>query len=145
MHSYADVIEMKRANVRNYALMIRSLRASPAFKCECETSSTLSSYIFFSPRRFKGGVNGEFPNNIRANNIETKSVSNNKNEMRLSKHKNKIVYEKVLVVKSIHNSKDSLRKAWKLQMKFSEFDCLTGYSVLFLLFEIHFIFSRRFS
>ena len=45
MHSYADVIEMKRANVRNYALIIRSLRASPAFKCERETSSMLSSYI----------------------------------------------------------------------------------------------------
>ena len=29
MHSYADVIEMKRANVRNYALIICSLRASP--------------------------------------------------------------------------------------------------------------------
>ena len=57
MHSYADVIEMKRANVRNYALIIRSLRASPAFKCECETSSTLGSYIFFSPRRIEGGVN----------------------------------------------------------------------------------------
>ena len=36
---------------------IRSPRASPAFKCECETSSTLSSYICFSPRRFKSGVN----------------------------------------------------------------------------------------
>ena len=67
IHSYADVIEMKRANVRNCAfvapsywdeeLIIRSLRASPAFKYECETSSTLSSYIFFSPRRIKGGVN----------------------------------------------------------------------------------------
>ena len=57
VHSYADVIEMKRANVRNYALIIRSLRASPAFKCECETSSALSSNIFFSPRRIKGGVN----------------------------------------------------------------------------------------
>ena len=52
MLSYADVIEMERANVRNYAfvlrdfemkrvLIIRSPRASPAFKCECETSSTL--------------------------------------------------------------------------------------------------------
>ena len=56
MHSYADVIEMKRANVRNYALIIRSLRASPALKCECETSCTLSSYICFSPR-FEGGIN----------------------------------------------------------------------------------------
>ena len=30
--------------------------------------------------------------------------------MSLTKHKNKIVYEKVLDVKSIHNSKDSLKK-----------------------------------
>ena len=78
MHSYADLIEMKRANVPNYALIIRSLRASPAFKCECETSSTLSSYVFFSPRRIKGGVNLDYvPNNIRANNMKAKLVSNN--------------------------------------------------------------------
>ena len=30
--------------------------------------------------------------------------------MSLTKHKNKIVYEMVLAVKSIHNSKDSLKK-----------------------------------
>ena len=30
--------------------------------------------------------------------------------MSLTKHKNQIVYEKVLVVKSIHNSEDSLKK-----------------------------------
>ena len=54
--------------------------------------------------------------------------------MSFTKHKNKIVYEKVLVVKSIHNSKDSLEKVCKLQNKFSEFDCLTGYSVLFLCY-----------
>ena len=30
--------------------------------------------------------------------------------MSLTKHKSKIVYEKVLVVKSIYNSKDSLKK-----------------------------------
>ena len=54
--------------------------------------------------------------------------------MSLTKHKNKIVYEKVLVVKSIHNSEDCLQKVWKLQMKFSEFDCLTGYFVLFLCY-----------
>ena len=30
--------------------------------------------------------------------------------MSFPEHKNKIVYEKVLVVKIIHNSKDSLRK-----------------------------------
>ena len=75
----------------------------------------------------------------RANNIKLKLVSNNKN---------KFVYEKVLVVKSIHNSKDSLKKVCKLQIKFSEIDCLTGYSVLILcylklisslLFETNFV------
>ena len=30
--------------------------------------------------------------------------------MSLTKHENKIVYEKISVVKSIHNSKDSLKK-----------------------------------
>ena len=78
MHSYADFIEMKQANVRKYALIIRSLRTSPAFKCEYETSSTLSSYIFFSPKRIKGGVNLDYvPNNIRASNMKTKLLSNN--------------------------------------------------------------------
>ena len=53
----------------------------------------------------------------------------------------KTVYKKVLVVKSIHNSKDSLKKVWKLQIKFGEFDYSTGYSVLFfLIFETNFIF-----
>ena len=51
----------------------------------------------------------------------------------------KIVYEKVLVVKSIHKSEDSLTKVWKLQIKISEYDCLTGYSDSFL-FETNFIF-----
>ena len=37
-------------------VIIRSPRASPAFKCERETSSTVSSYNGFSPR-FKGGIN----------------------------------------------------------------------------------------
>ena len=54
--------------------------------------------------------------------------------MGFTKQKNKIVYEKVLVVKSIHKSNDSLKKVWKLQITFSEFDCLTGYSVLFLCY-----------
>ena len=66
--------------------------------------------------------------------MKTKLVSNNKNEMSFTRHKNKIVYEKVLVVKSIHNSKVSLKKGWKLQIKFREFDYSTGYSVLFLCF-----------
>ena len=54
--------------------------------------------------------------------------------MIFTKHRNRIVYEKVSVVKSIHNSKDSLKKVWKLQITVSEFDCLTGYSVLFLCY-----------
>ena len=54
--------------------------------------------------------------------------------MSLTKRKNKFVYEKVLVVKSIHNSNDSLKKVWKLQINFSELGCLTGYSVLFLCY-----------
>ena len=53
--------------------------------------------------------------------------------MIFTKH-NKIVYEKDLVVKSIHNSKDSLKKVCKLQIKFSAFDCLTGYPVSFLCY-----------
>ena len=52
MYSYADVIEMKRMSV-----FFRSRGASPAYKCERETSSMLSSYFCFSPR-FKGGKNG---------------------------------------------------------------------------------------
>ena len=47
-----------------------------------------------------------------------------------------MVYEKVLLVKIIHNSKDSLEKVRKLQIKFREFDCLTGHSVLFLCYLI---------
>ena len=53
---------------------------------------------------------GEFPKTIRANNIKLKFVSNNKNGMSFIKHKNTCVYQKVLVVKSIHNSKGSLKK-----------------------------------
>ena len=85
-------------------------------------------------------VYGEFPNNIRENNKNKISFKYHKNEMSFTKHKNKIVYEKVLLVKIIHNSKDSLKKVWKLQIKFREFDCLAGHSVLFLLFETNFIF-----
>ena len=42
-----------------------------------------------------------------------------------------MVYEKVSVVKDIHNSIDSPKEVWKLQIKISEFICLTGFSVLF--------------
>ena len=48
---------------------------------------------------------------IRANNKNKISFKQDKNEMSFTKNKNKIVYEKVLVVKIIHNSKDSLEKA----------------------------------
>ena len=61
--------------------------------------------------------------------------------MSFSNHKIKMVHEKDLVVKSINNSKDSLKKVWKLQIKFSDFDCLTGYSVnIFVLFGTNFNF-----
>ena len=40
----------------------------------------------------------------------------------------------MLVVKSIHISKDSLKKGQKIQIKFSELDFLTRYSVLFLCY-----------
>ena len=72
--------------------------------------------------------------------MKTKYLSNNIKMKWFTKHKNKIVQEKVLAVKSIHNSKDSLKKVWKLQIKFSEFDYLTGYSVFLMLFETNFIF-----
>ena len=38
--------------------------------------------------------------------------------MSVIRHKIKFVYEKVLMVKSIHNSKDSQQKVWNLQIKF---------------------------
>ena len=52
--------------------------------------------------------------------------------MSFNKHKIKTVYRKVFVFKIIHNSKVSLKKVWNIKIKFSDFDCLTGYSVLFL-------------
>ena len=52
----------------------------------------------------------------------------------VSLNKYKIAYEKVSVVNSIYDSKDSLKKVCKLQIQFSEFDFLTGYSVLFLCY-----------
>ena len=53
----------------------------------------------------------------------------------VSQNKNKI-YQKLLVVKSIHNSKKSTEKVNNSQIKFSEFDCLTGYSVfLFVIWN----------
>ena len=61
-------------------------------------------------------------------------------ERSFTKYKNKILYEKVLVVKNIHSSKDSLKKVRKLQIKFREIDSLTGYSALSLLYETNFTF-----
>ena len=54
--------------------------------------------------------------------------------MSFTKHKSKNVYEKILLVKSNHNSRDSLKKVWKLQRKFREFDRLTVYPVLILCY-----------
>ena len=51
-----------------------------------------------------------------------------------TEHKSTIVCEKVLLFKSIHDSKDSLKKVLKLQIKFGEFDCLTWCWVLFLCY-----------
>ena len=39
--------------------------------------------------------------------------------MSFTRHKNKIVYEKVLVVKSIHNSKEALKKSVEITDKIS--------------------------
>ena len=47
----------------------------------------------------------------------------------VSLNKSKIVYEKVLVVKSVHDSEDSLRKVSEILIKFREFNCSTGYLV----------------
>ena len=49
-------------------------------------------------------------------------------------HKSKIVYEKILVVKSIHNTKDSLKKVWKLQIKISEFENMLLKKISFLCY-----------
>ena len=66
--------------------------------------------------------------------MKTKYLSNNIKMKWFTKHKKKIVQEKVSAVKSIRNSKDSLKKVWTLQIKFSDFEYLTGYSVLFLCY-----------
>ena len=52
MLSYAELLRKSKR-----VLIIRSPRASPAIKCEFEASSTLNSYIYFSPRRIKDSVN----------------------------------------------------------------------------------------
>ena len=46
--------------------------------------------------------------------------------MNFTKHKSKIVYEKVLVVEKF------TEKGMKIQINFREFDCLIEYSGLFL-------------
>ena len=66
--------------------------------------------------------------------MKTKVLSKNIKMKWFTKHKDKIVQEKVLAVKRILNSKDLLKKVWKLQIKFSVFDNLTGYSILFLCY-----------
>ena len=51
-----------------------------------------------------------------------------------------MVYEKVLVVKSVHNSEDSLRKVSEILIKFREFNCSTGYLDFFYVYETNFMF-----
>ena len=70
-------------------------------------------------------LHGEFPTNITSKNAEVVSID--KKMKLVSLHKNKMVYEKVLVVKSVHNSEDPLRKVSVILIKFREFNCSTGY------------------
>ena len=61
--------------------------------------------------------------------------------MGFTKHENKNVYEKILVVKNINKSKASLKKVWKVQIKFSWVrlsNRVFGFN--FMLFEINFVF-----
>ena len=74
---------------------------------------------------------GEFPTNTRANNINTKVISNDMKMKLVSLNKNKMVYGVVSVVKSVHNSVDSLRTISKTLIKFREFSCSTGYLFFF--------------
>ena len=70
MHSYAEFIVMKRANVRNYAFVRRVIEMKrtsvnylfvESFVCiQIRAKLRLRLvviHIFFSPRRIKGGVN----------------------------------------------------------------------------------------
>ena len=50
-----------------------------------------------------------------------------------------MVYEKVLVVKSVHKSEDSLRKVSEILIKFREIICSTGY-LFFKFNKTNFIF-----
>ena len=73
--------------------------------------------------KFDSFLHGELPKNI-----VTKLVSNNiKNEITSP---NKLFTS--LMVKSIHNSKDSPREVYEIQIEFRRFDCLAGYLVLTL-------------
>ena len=58
-------------------------------------------------------------------------VSNDMKMELVSLNKSKRVYEKVLVVKSVHDSEDSLRKVSEILIKFREFNCSTGFLVFF--------------
>ena len=62
MHSYAEFIEMKLPNVRNYAFVRRVIEmkrtsvnylCAELILCECETLSTLSSLIFLVREELK--------------------------------------------------------------------------------------------
>ena len=67
---------------------------------------------------FDSILHGDFPTNTRANNINARVVSNDMKRKLVSLNKSKMVWEKVLVVKSVHNSEDSLRKVTEMQINF---------------------------
>ena len=61
--------------------------------------------------------------------------------MSFKEHKNEIVYEKISVVKSIHNSKESMKKKYKIKDK----DLLNRlfkrvFGLIFMLNETNFLF-----
>ena len=76
--------------------------------------------------------NGEFPKNIRANNI-TKLVSNDI-KMKLVSLNIKNCLRENFSCQKFSQFKRFTEKAWKLQTKFPEFDCLPEYSVSFLCY-----------
>ena len=59
--------------------------------------------------------------------------------MSFTKHKKKCLRES-FTGQNHSQLKRLTEKVWKLQIKFREFDCLTGHSVVFLLLEMNLIF-----
>ena len=80
---------------------------------------------------FDAILHGEFPINTKAKNRNAEVISNHNKMKLVSVNKNKIINEKVLVLNSVHNSEDSLRKVSKILIKIREFNCSTGYLVFF--------------